>query len=173
MNLDHKSVADIPLKYFDIKSKVFPSAGICIDAYPKDFSTMIRNCQSTPEKDYELWQSRVQSLFTPAPSHEKTHVSLCVRTAFDNYLQCRKFPRGSEVIMTAINIPDMVQIINEHGLVPVPVDIDPYTMAPTLDAIKAATTEMTRVCIFAHIYGVTYELDPFADYLQQLGIEII
>jgi dTDP-4-amino-4,6-dideoxygalactose transaminase len=36
-------------------------------------------------------------------------------------------------MMTAINIGDMVKIVEEHGLVPVPVDLDPYTMAPTLE----------------------------------------
>lgn len=32
--------------------------------------------------------------------------------------------------MTAVNLPDMVQMVREHGLVPVPLDIDPRTMAP-------------------------------------------
>ncbi len=43
--------------------------------------------------------------------------------------------------MTSINIPDMVRIVREHGLVPVPVDINLATTAPTLDDLKAVTTE--------------------------------
>jgi dTDP-4-amino-4,6-dideoxygalactose transaminase len=45
-------------------------------------------------------------------------------------------PQGSEVLMTSINIPDMVQIVKEYGLVPVPVDINVETTAPTLEDIK-------------------------------------
>jgi len=32
--------------------------------------------------------------------------------------------------MTAVNIPDMVRVVKEHGLIPVPFDVDPRTMAP-------------------------------------------
>jgi len=45
--------------------------------------------------------------------------------------------------MTAININDMVKVVEEHGLVPVPVDIDPYTLAPSIASIKAALTDKT------------------------------
>lgn len=43
--------------------------------------------------------------------------------------------------MTAINIPDMINIVKRHGLVPVPLDIDPETMsAVSVDALKALIT---------------------------------
>lgn len=42
----------------------------------------------------------------------------------------RKFPKGSEVIMTSVNLPDMVRMVKEHGLIPVPLDLDPRTMGP-------------------------------------------
>jgi len=32
--------------------------------------------------------------------------------------------------MTSVNLPDMVRIFKEHGLIPVPLDLDPRTMAP-------------------------------------------
>jgi dTDP-4-amino-4,6-dideoxygalactose transaminase len=64
--------------------------------------------------------------------------------------------------MTGINIADMIRIIQEHGLVPVPVDLDPYTMSPSLDSIKAASSENTKACIFAYLYGITYDIAPYA-----------
>jgi dTDP-4-amino-4,6-dideoxygalactose transaminase len=60
----------------------------------------------------------------------------------------------------------MIKIVEEYGLVPVPVDIEPYTMMPTLDAIKAATTSKTVVCLFAFIWGITYDVSQFAKYLH-------
>ena len=70
------------------------------------------------------------------------------------------------MLMTAINIGDMYKVVEEHGLVPVPVDLDPYTMAPTLESVKAATTEKTKVCLFAFLFGITYDIAPYADYLN-------
>ncbi len=39
----------------------------------------------------------------------------------------------------------MVRIVKEHGLVPVPVDINLETTAPTLADLKAATTSKVSV----------------------------
>lgn len=63
---------------------------------------------------------------------------LSVRTAFDLYLKALKLPRGSVVICSALTIPDMVTIFEEHGLVLVPVDINPDTLAPEPGALEAA-----------------------------------
>lgn len=44
--------------------------------------------------------------------------------------------------MTGVNIPDMIKIVEEHGLVPVPVDLDIDTMQPkNFDDIKNLTTD--------------------------------
>jgi len=69
---------------------------------------MIKNAQTTKESEMNLWKEKIQNIFTPQPTTEKTFISLSVRSTFDIYLQCRNFPRGTEVLMTAINIPDMV-----------------------------------------------------------------
>ena len=67
-------------------------------------------------------------IFARDSKNEKALVTLSVRSAFDLYFQAKKFPPGSEVLMTGVNIPDMVRIIEEHGCVPVPVDLDLDTM---------------------------------------------
>lgn len=47
--------------------------------------------------------------------------------------------------MMGINIPDMIKIIQEHGLVPVPIDFDIDTMTPkNINDIKELTTP--KVC---------------------------
>lgn len=48
--------------------------------------------------------------------------------------------------MSAITIPDMVAIVKKHGLVPVPFDINPDTMAPySIDDIKESITEKVKI----------------------------
>jgi hypothetical protein len=44
--------------------------------------------------------------------------------------------------MTGINIPDMINIVKEHGLIPIPIDFNIETMSPSsFDEIKEAYTE--------------------------------
>ena len=44
--------------------------------------------------------------------------------------------------MTGINIPDMINIVKEHGLVPIPVDFNLDTMSPiSWNEVKAAFTD--------------------------------
>lgn len=75
--------------------------------------------------------------------------------------------------MTGITIPDMIRIVEEHGLVPVPVDIAIDTLMPSLDDIKRAASPKTRAIIFAYIYGVTYDIAPYVPFLNTTDIEII
>jgi dTDP-4-amino-4,6-dideoxygalactose transaminase len=57
-------------------------------------------------------------------------------------LKARNFPPGSEIIMTGINIPDMVQICKEHKIVAIPIDFDLDTMSPkNFEDFKAAVTD--------------------------------
>lgn len=47
--------------------------------------------------------------------------------------------------MTGINIPDMIKIVEEHGLIAVPVDFNIDTMQPNnFDDIKRLTNEKVR-----------------------------
>lgn len=66
---------------------------------------------------------------------------------FNNKLRLgKKIPKGSEILMMGVNIPDMIQIIKEHGLIPVPVDYNIDTMTPNnWDDIKALTSDKVRI----------------------------
>jgi hypothetical protein len=47
--------------------------------------------------------------------------------------------------MTGVNIPDMIKIVEEHGLIAVPVDLNLDTVSPNnFDDIKRLTTD--KVC---------------------------
>jgi len=87
-------------------------------------------------------------------------VALSVRTAFDAYLTILNLPQGSEVVMTGINIPDMVQIVREHGLVIVPVDLNMRTLEVKEAALKKAITTKTRVVVAAHLFGARMDMEP-------------
>lgn len=78
---------------------------------------------------------------------------LSVRSGFDLMLQHLALPRGSEILVSAITIRDMVTIIEQHGLRAVPVDIDPADCAMRCDLAEAAITPRTRAILIAHLFG--------------------
>jgi hypothetical protein len=63
---------------------------------------MMNNCSAAKASDVSQLKRKVQMLFERPNEHAT--VSLCVRGMWDMYFKARNFPRGSEVIMTAINI---------------------------------------------------------------------
>jgi dTDP-4-amino-4,6-dideoxygalactose transaminase len=90
-------------------------------------------------------------------------VTLSVRTAWDLWLQAMAFPPGSEIIVSSVTIPEMARIIELNGLVVVPVDVDPNTLAPDPLEIEGAITDRTRAILVAHLFGVRLDLGPVAD----------
>lgn len=101
---------------------------------------------------------------------------LSVRTAFDLYLKALELPRGSMVVCSALTIPDMVTIFEEHGLVPVPVDMDPDTLAPEPGALESEVErcgggregdgkgggeqQRVRAIYVAHVFGAQVSVLP-------------
>ena len=65
-----------------------------------------------------LWSAQADSL-----------ACLTVRSAFDLYLRAQRWEAGSEIVFSALTVPDMPRIARHHGLCPVPLDIDPATAA--------------------------------------------
>lgn len=117
---------------------------------------------------------KIQTLWAVDPKKDLVLPTFCVRSALDLYLQVRKFPKGSEVIMTSVNLPDMVQLIREHGLIPVPLDLDPRTMGPvSLEKMKELITPKTKAFIAAYIYGVKFDPKPYADLCEEHDIDFL
>jgi dTDP-4-amino-4,6-dideoxygalactose transaminase len=66
------------------------------------------------------------------------------------------------VLVSAVTHPDMVRIIEAHGLVPVPVDLDVATLAPRLELAERLVTPRTRAILIAHLFGSRLDLAPYA-----------
>lgn len=88
---------------------------------------------------------------------------LSVRSGFDLLLGQLQLPQGSEVLMSAVTIQDMARIIEHHGLVPVPVDLDPATMAPVPEELERAITPQTKVILIAHLFGGIIDFTPYTE----------
>jgi perosamine synthetase len=91
-----------------------------------------------------------RSVWPDAPSHV---VALSVRTTWDALLAVHKWPAGSEVIFSEANIPDMVELIRAHGLVPVAVPVDPATLAVVAADVAGRITARTRAILISPLFG--------------------
>ena len=69
---------------------------------------------------------------------------LSVRSGLDLALTALELPAGSEVLVSAMTIPDMVRIIEQHGLVAVPLDLQRSTAAPQVDLLEQLVTPQTK-----------------------------
>ncbi|MFB2838034.1 DegT/DnrJ/EryC1/StrS family aminotransferase [Floridanema evergladense] len=123
-----------------------------------------------------LSKSSVQSpsiLQDFSQNHKQVLVTLSVRTAFDLWLQALNFPKGTEVLMSAINIRDMQEIVKNHGLIPVPVDINLDTLAPDIELLGSLISQKSRVFVVAHLFGSIIDLEPIVNICQKHQILLV
>ena len=90
-----------------------------------------------------------------------------VRSGFHLLLGSLALPPGSEVLVSAVTHPDMVRILESHGLVPVPVDLDVATLSPRVDLAERLVTPLTVAILVAHLFGGRVAMGPLADFAKQ------
>jgi dTDP-4-amino-4,6-dideoxygalactose transaminase len=100
-------------------------------------------------------------------------VTLSVRTGWDLLLAALQLPPGSEVITSAVTIPDMVRIIEQHKLVPVPVDVDGATLEVDIDQLERLITPRTRAILVAHLFGGRAEMGPIIELARRHDLLVI
>lgn len=96
-----------------------------------------------------------------------------VRSGFHLMLRALELPHGSEVLFSAVTHPDMPRIVQQHGLVPVPVDLDPASLAPHPEALLRAVGEQSRMLVVAHLFGGHVDLAPLAGVCGRNGILLV
>src|SRR5260370_8405869 len=85
-----------------------------------------------------------------------------VRSGFHLLLESLALPAGSEVLVSAVTHPDMVRILEAHGLIAVPVDLDVATLAPKLELAERLVTSRTAAILVAHLFGGRVPMGPLA-----------
>jgi len=63
--------------------------------------------------------------------------------------------------------------MQEHKIKVVPVDLDIATLMPCIEDVKRALSPQTKACLFAYIFGCTYDIQPFYEVLNAANVEII
>src|ERR1700738_144746 len=96
--------------------------------------------------------------------------SRSVRSGFHLLLQALALPAGGEVLVSAVTHPDMIRIIEAHGLVAVPVDLDQATLAPLVDRAEQLVSPRTEAILVAHLFGGRMDMAPVAAFTRRHGL---
>jgi len=77
------------------------------------------------------------------------------------------------VLFSAVTHPDMPRLARHHGLVPVPIDLEPATISPRPALVRRAITDRTRVLVVAHLFGGHVDLFELAELCRSKGILLV
>uniref|UniRef100_K3WUU4 DegT/DnrJ/EryC1/StrS aminotransferase family protein n=1 Tax=Globisporangium ultimum (strain ATCC 200006 / CBS 805.95 / DAOM BR144) TaxID=431595 RepID=K3WUU4_GLOUD len=141
-----------------------------LDVTYKDVAAGLQSCLRLRESQREEVEAKLTHHWDPT-GH--TMATLSIRTGFDLLLQTLKLPEGSEILCSAVTIPDMLYLVRYHGLIAVPVDVHPDTLAVDMDAMKKSLTSKTRAILIAHIFGSRFSLDPVLDFAEANDLMVI
>ncbi len=141
---------------------------IRLDIGATDLAFAALQCLRPADRDEA--QTRLEELWSPAGDALACH---SVRSGFDLLCAAQAWPRGSEILFSALNVKGMVKIAERHGLTPVPVDLDLGTMGPRLEDLERAITGNTRALVVAHLFGARLDLDPIVAVARRHGLLVI
>lgn len=138
-----------------------------LDLSAADFAFALASCCRRHDVD-----ALTASLAARFPSW-RVLPALSVRTAWDALLAELALPGGSEVLVSDVTIPDMIRIVREHGLTPVPVPIDFDTLSVAPDQFERRVSIRSRLALVAHLFGSRMDLGPLATIARASGILLV
>ena len=115
-------------------------------------------------------EAEVGRAFPPA---EDALACFSVRSGFDLLLGALALTPSEEVPVSAVTHPDMVRIIEAHGLRAVPVDLKTATLEPQCELLEEALSPRTRVILVAHLFGGRFDLGPVAAFARRKGLLLV
>lgn len=133
-----------------------------------DIATGLARCLSGGDR--RTMEARIEHLWAP---EGRALVAFSVRSGLDLALQALDLPKGSEVLFSALNVKGMIKIVERHGLVPVPVDLELARMGPDSASLKRAISPRSRVLVVAHLFGARLDLDQTAALSRRHGLVLI
>ena len=115
-------------------------------------------------RDADRLSSRLETSWSPAGQGLACR---SVRSGFHLMLEALALPAGGEVLVSAVTHPDMIRILEAHGLVAVPVDLDTATLAPRLEPAEQLVTPRTKAVLVAHLFGGRIDMAPVAAFAKR------
>jgi len=95
------------------------------------------------------------------------------RMAMSIILKSLRLRDGSEIIIPAYTLKDLIPIIQSLNLKPVPADIDTNTFNMAVDAVSRRLTAQTRVILATHLFGNPCPMRNIMDLASARGLSVI
>lgn len=115
-------------------------------------------------------QTALESLL---PSDRHALACLSVRSGFDALLSALALPAGSEILVSALTIRDMPRIIEAHGLIAVPLDLDIERLTVTEETLLKTITPRSQAILIAHLFGSRMLMEPIVRIARERGLVLI
>lgn len=113
----------------------------------------------------EKFAESVGGKFGVATSH--------ARTAFLMILKSLKLEAGSEVLMSPINIPDMVNMIHVLGHIPKFIDYEKNSFLFSIESIEMQITNRTKVLFVTVLSGIKTNIENIRDICKKFNLILI
>ncbi len=123
----------------------------------------------TPE-NRRVVEQRLEHLW---PEGTVALTCLSVRSGFDALLQTLALEPGTEILVSAITIRDMTRIIEAHGLVPVPIDLNMAKLEVQPESMAKAVTPQTKAILVAHLFGSRMPMEPILRFAHTHNLLVI
>jgi perosamine synthetase len=143
-------------------------APIRMDLHAADLAAALAACLLPPDGGQTA--DRLRAFW---PQGRRTLVALNVRSGLDLFLQAVALPVGSEVVASAVTHPDMIAILQNHGLKVLPADLDVAAAAPRFETLLGAIGPGTKAVMVAHLFGARAPMDPIAALCRERGLLLI
>jgi dTDP-4-amino-4,6-dideoxygalactose transaminase len=134
----------------------------------------------------------LQNHYTPPPHSYNVLPMLSVRSALTAWLLLKDFPKGSIVIFSAVNIPDMAKVIKAHDLIPLPIDLDTNTTLIDIDCLEKTiqhygvvkganennnenNPKKPKICavIISYIFGIRNDISQLINTVHKYDLPLI
>lgn len=109
-------------------------------------------------------EARLAAQWSPSDSVVAT---LSAGSGLDPLLSVVDWPPGSEVMLSAVNIPHLPLLFRAHGYVPVAVEVDPATLRLDLEKARQAISPRTQALLHAQLLGAADDLADLTDLTQR------
>src|SRR6267378_2156537 len=119
--------------------------------------------------DAEALSSRLVGTWSPSGNGLACR---SIRSGFHLLLGSLDLRNGDEVLVSAVTHPDMVRILEAHGLVAVPVDLEISTLAPNLELAERLVTGKTRAMLIAHLFGGRFAMETTVAFAKRHGLQL-
>ena len=129
------------------------------------FSPLMIDC------DYPLLYKLLFNTYKPSNNQVITY---SVRTSIYTYLKMKNYPSGSKVLITSINIPTILDIIQHLNLEYIAIDLDLNTLdMNSKDLSDKLKQEDIKCIIYSHLFGKINDIDSIIDICDEKSIHFI